>query len=392
MAYGAQYDDDLPYGVAPGPQASSSAGLTNIQTGGAPTTPIPGGTVLQPGVNPVAAAGYSGGKDLHSLLAFWKQNHPASNPDMNGFLGFLKQNGVDATRATHAGGQLSDDKFVINGQMMDFGSSFGAADGKWFDDPMADGGGGGGDNAVDASYLAPYTKQFTPGADAALPTFQAPADATLPPGFKAPDAAKLPDFQAPTDSALPTFQGPGDFKAPTAADVLKDPSYLFRRDQGADAIQNSAAAKGMTNSGGSLVDIMNYGQQAASQEYGNVWNRDFNAWNGDWTHALETYGAGTDRANTSYARAKGEYGDLTTKANTEYGRGMDAYKAAVDRAGSIWDRAVGSYGLNTTRANTSYDRDFGQFKDERDQYYANQDRPYDKLFKVANLGAQAAMA
>jgi hypothetical protein len=43
-------------------------------------------------------------------------------------------------------------------------------------------------------------------------------------------------------------------------------------------LERSGAARGVTNTGGTLKNILDYGQQAASQEYGNVYNRAAGAW------------------------------------------------------------------------------------------------------------------
>lgn len=62
----------------------------------------------------------------------------------------------------------------------------------------------------------------------------------------------------------------------TGQDIYSDPSYQFRLQQGQDAIQSSAAAKGGLLSGATLKALQNYGQESASQEYSNAYNR-FNA-------------------------------------------------------------------------------------------------------------------
>ena len=62
----------------------------------------------------------------------------------------------------------------------------------------------------------------------------------------------------------------------TGQDIYSDPSYQFRLQQGQDAIQSSAAAKGGLLSGPTLKALQNYSQDYASQEYGNAYNR-FNA-------------------------------------------------------------------------------------------------------------------
>lgn len=62
--------------------------------------------------------------------------------------------------------------------------------------------------------------------------------------------------------------------------LLTDPSkiqqtagYQFAVDQGNQAINRSAAAKGQLNSGGVLAELQKYGQGMASQEYGNQVNQ-----------------------------------------------------------------------------------------------------------------------
>ncbi|MFX9324872.1 DNA transfer protein p32 [Acinetobacter baumannii] len=62
----------------------------------------------------------------------------------------------------------------------------------------------------------------------------------------------------------------------TGQDIYNDPSYQFRLQQGQDAIESSAAAKGGLLSGATLKALQNYGQDMASQEYSNAYNR-FNA-------------------------------------------------------------------------------------------------------------------
>jgi len=50
-------------------------------------------------------------------------------------------------------------------------------------------------------------------------------------------------------------------------------AYKFRFNQGQQALERSAAARGMLNSGNTLAALTNYGQGAASEEYGNEYNR-----------------------------------------------------------------------------------------------------------------------
>lgn len=64
------------------------------------------------------------------------------------------------------------------------------------------------------------------------------------------------------------------------ADLLRDPSkvqqtagYQFALDQGNQAINRSAAAKGMLNSGNVLAELAKFGQGMASQQYDTEVNR-----------------------------------------------------------------------------------------------------------------------
>jgi hypothetical protein len=57
------------------------------------------------------------------------------------------------------------------------------------------------------------------------------------------------------------------------ADYQADPGYAFRLQQGQQAIERSAAARGGLGSGRMAKDLTDYAQGAASQEYGNAYNR-----------------------------------------------------------------------------------------------------------------------
>ena len=59
-------------------------------------------------------------------------------------------------------------------------------------------------------------------------------------------------------------------------DFQADPGYAFRQQEGMKGIEGGAAARGGLLSGGALKAIQKYGQDLASQEYGNAYGR-FNA-------------------------------------------------------------------------------------------------------------------
>ena len=53
----------------------------------------------------------------------------------------------------------------------------------------------------------------------------------------------------------------------------QDPGYAFRQSEGMKALERSASARGNLLSGGTLKGIQRFGQDLASQEYGNAFNR-----------------------------------------------------------------------------------------------------------------------
>jgi hypothetical protein len=60
---------------------------------------------------------------------------------------------------------------------------------------------------------------------------------------------------------------------PTIAQLQMDPGYAFREQQGMQAVNRSAAAAAGLQSGSALKAAQRFGQDLASQEYGNAYNR-----------------------------------------------------------------------------------------------------------------------
>lgn len=81
----------------------------------------------------------------------------------------------------------------------------------------------------------------------------------------------------PPSGAAPSYSFT-PFQAPNLTD---DPGYQFRLKEGLGAIERSAAARGTLGTGGTLKDLMDYGQGLASQEYGNAFNRAMGGWQGN---------------------------------------------------------------------------------------------------------------
>lgn len=86
----------------------------------------------------------------------------------------------------------------------------------------------------------------------------------------------------------PEFHAP-QFHAPTFEEAQQTPGYQFRLDGGRQALERSAAAKGVLRTGGTLKDTEEYGQNFASQEYGNVYERALQAHDRDYRGAHDEF-------------------------------------------------------------------------------------------------------
>lgn len=75
----------------------------------------------------------------------------------------------------------------------------------------------------------------------------------------------------------PTFRAT-PFNAPSVDEALNEPGYQFRLGQGQEALERSAAARGVLRTGGTLKDLIQYGQNFGAQEYNNVFGRSLQAY------------------------------------------------------------------------------------------------------------------
>ena len=142
--------------------------------------------------------------------------------------------------------------------------------------------------------------------------YPGPVAAPAPAPAAAPAPGPMPDFgtfempsyggaSSPTYNfgQVPGFNAPR-FSAPTFAQAQQDPGYQFRLDAGSQALNRSAAARGVLRTGGTLKDITEYGQNFGAQEYKSVFDR-----------AMQAYG-------TKYQAAKDEYAPKFAQYNNQF--------------------------------------------------------------------------
>lgn len=113
-------------------------------------------------------------------------------------------------------------------------------------------------------------------------------------------------------------------------DVTKDPGYQFRMDQGIEALDKSAAARGRLLSGAQQKGVTDYSQNVASQEYANAYAREANekARKYNMLSGLSSGGqasaAGQAQATSNLAGTTGNIlSNLgTSQAQSEYAQGQ----------------------------------------------------------------------
>jgi hypothetical protein len=120
----------------------------------------------------------------------------------------------------------------------------------------------------------------------------------------------------------------------------QDPGYQFRLQQGTQAVRNAAAAGSGALSGAALKDLLMFNQDAASQEYGNAFNR-YQTQQGNIFSRLsgiaqlgQSAAAGVGQQGTALA---GQAGQALSNAGTAAGAGIvGAGNAAGNAASNYW--------------------------------------------------------
>lgn len=151
--------------------------------------------------------------------------------------------------------------------------------------------------------------------------------------------------------ALSRLQSLSGFQAPTGADAQNDPGYQFRLQEGTKALERSAAAKGGLLTGGTAKALQQFGQDYASTEYQNVYNRKFGEYNSTYDKLAGLAGIGRDataQANASSSTdAAGVTNILMNGANQQGGFLQNAAAArgsGYAAGGNIWGGALSNAG------------------------------------------------
>lgn len=136
-----------------------------------------------------------------------------------------------------------------------------------------------------------------------------------------------PFRQAGINALTKLQQQQGDMPEAFSSSMVKtgqDPGYAFRMSEGMKALERSAAARGGLLSGATLRGAQRYGQDLASQEYQNAFNR-----------ALTEYNARVARESTGYNR-------LASLANVGQTATGQVTNAAGTLSGQLGSNIIGA--------------------------------------------------
>lgn len=115
-------------------------------------------------------------------------------------------------------------------------------------------------------------------------------------------------------------------------DLIKDPGFQFRLDQGVKALDRAAAARGDLVSGKQLKDVVTYGQELGSQEFGNAFAR--TAAERDARYGrLATVAANGQNAAASLTTTGANF--AATAGNTMMAKGDAVAQGAINQGNAI---------------------------------------------------------
>lgn len=181
-----------------------------------------------------------------------------------------------------------------------------------------------------------------------------PAGSTAPLSLAGPAGQTVPNSTAQAQASGLGFgsllQG---FQAPTAAEAAATPGYQFQLQQGEQAIDNGAAARGGLLSGNTLNAENAYGQGLAASNYQNTYNNAFNTFNSNqanqYNRLASLAGVGQTAAsqlNSSGQAAASNIGNISQTAGQQIGQSAQNAGAATASgyvgAGNAINSGIGS--------------------------------------------------
>jgi hypothetical protein len=175
----------------------------------------------------------------------------------------------------------------------------------------------------DISYL-----EDTPQFDFEFEPWVSPEDFTYQP-YEAPAPFEYQPFAPPSQQDVSAF-------------LESDPGYQLRLQEGWDALQNTAAAKGLLRSGRTIRELEDYRSGLASDEYEKAYNRRRQDWLANQRNRADAWTMNVGAGRDAYGLQRGaaleeeqmrrDEADKAYQRNelARYGLAQDRYKARLD--------------------------------------------------------------
>lgn len=135
-------------------------------------------------------------------------------------------------------------------------------------------------------------------------------------------------------STYQPYQAPSAFQAPSLQDAQNNPGYQFALQQGEGAIGNQSTTNGQFGGGNEGQALVNYAQNAATQNYQQVYNNALQSYNTNAQTGLNAYGA---NANNFYTGQNNLNGILSNLTNT----GLNASNSFTNATGTNLNQQSG---------------------------------------------------
>ena len=207
--------------------------------------------------------------------------------------------------------------------------------------------GSGGDWDVIGDYGGANILQWLPpGSGAGAPTTTATSPALTAAQLAAQEAlVTYPDF-APPEFNAPEFNAPGqfaypDYASPTPEEAAAEPGYEFGRKEGLRAMTNASSAQGLLRTGGTLKDMMAYGQGLAGQQYRDVDTRKRTTWEGNRFNQADIYDRDYRNAITENMLGYNREADIYNRALSTYGTNLGTAGSRAGISSDMQDRRWG---------------------------------------------------
>ena len=134
-----------------------------------------------------------------------------------------------------------------------------------------------------------------------------------------------PTARTYSDFAYPEFQGP------TSENFQTDPGYEFRKKETERSLINNASANGRAGGGDTLRALMSVGGNLASQEFKNVFDRQFGVWGANRNNAFDSWKANNDLSGERLHDEERKYGiDYSGEAD-KWLRSRDVYSTNLGK-------------------------------------------------------------